>query len=117
MKSFKTYFSLFAFTLLFSVAVNAQNSDPITLKFEVSGICEMCKERIEKALDTKGIRYANWTIETSELEVVYKPNKITEEEIHQRIADAGHDTEKVKASDKAYDSIHHCCKYREDSKH
>jgi copper chaperone CopZ len=117
MNSFKTYFSLFAFTLLFSVAVNAQKNDPITLKFEVSGICEMCKERIEKALDTKGIRFANWDVETGELEVVYKPNKISEEEIHQRIADVGHDTEKVTASDEAYDSVHHCCKYREDTKH
>jgi len=28
--------------------------------------------------------------------------------------DVGHDTKELKATDEAYDSVHPCCKYRED---
>jgi len=34
-------------------------------------------------------------------------------DIHQFIADLGHDTDKIKASDLAYNSLDACCKYRD----
>lgn len=84
-----------------------------TIKFEVDGNCDMCKKRIENALDVKGIKYANWDVKTKMIEVVYRTDKISEDQIHQLIAKAGHDTPKVKATKEDYNNLHGCCKYRE----
>ena len=86
-------------------------------EFQVNGVCNMCKNRIEDALDTKGIRFAEWNVSTQMLFVAFKPNKITLEQIHQIIAEAGHDTQLVKAKDEVYEAIHGCCKYRENGEH
>ncbi len=102
-------------TLLSSIDTNAQNVE--TLKFEVGGVCEMCKARIEKALDVKGVKTAEYNLENHECTVVYSKKKITEDQIHQLIADVGHDTPKVKATDEVYSNMHDCCKYREHEDH
>jgi hypothetical protein len=39
--------------------------------------------------------------------------KIKLNDIHKSIAEIGHDTEKVTATDKAYNSLAPCCKYRD----
>jgi cation transport ATPase len=72
----------------------------------------MCKERIEKAvLKTKGVKFCNWSIETHQLTVIMDERKIDELTIHKNIAAVGHDTQKVKATDEAYNNLHDCCKY------
>ncbi len=71
----------------------------------------MCETRIERALDQKGIKLADWNLETKQCRVVYKTELYTELEIHQLIADVGHSTSKVKATKEAYDNLHSCCKY------
>lgn len=110
MKPLLNIFLAFAFIAL---ANTTEAQSTVTEKFEVGGTCEMCKGRIEKTLDVKGVRYANYDLESHQLEVVYKTKHISSEEIHQRLNDAGHDTEKSKASDEAYANIHGCCEYRE----
>ncbi len=45
--------------------------------------------------------------------VVYKPKKISEEQLHVLLNSVGHDTQSRKASDQEYAGIHSCCKYRE----
>ena len=80
---------------------------------KVFGNCGMCKERIESALDEGGVKLANWDTKTKNLEVVYNPKKITELQIHELIAAAGHDTEKVKAKDEVYAQLPFCCLYRD----
>ncbi|HAT64605.1 MAG TPA: ATPase, partial [Flavobacteriaceae bacterium] len=43
-----------------------------TATLEVDGVCMMCKMRIEKAaLKTKGVKSANWNIETHVLTLFY----------------------------------------------
>lgn len=84
----------------------------IEINFIVDGICDMCKDRIEGALDVKGIKFSEWNEDTHNCTVVYKSKKITEKEIHQLIANVGHDTDSIKATDETYNNIHHCCKYR-----
>lgn len=82
------------------------------IAFDVNGVCEMCKERIEKAvLKTKGVKFCNWSIETHQLTVIMDERKVDELTIHKNIAEVGHDTQKVKATDKAYNNLHDCCKY------
>lgn len=83
------------------------------IEFQVSGVCGMCETRIEKALDVPGVIMAEWDVETKKAKVAYKTEVISEEQIHQLIANVGHDTEKIKATDEAYANVHGCCKYRE----
>lgn len=89
----------------------------VEAKLKVRGVCGMCKTRIEITLDVKGIKYANWDRMTDTLLVVYKPSKITLDRIHTLLAEAGHDTELLKASDAAYGKVDDCCRYRELDKH
>ncbi len=77
----------------------------------------MCEERIENALDVKGIKAAEWNKTTKACEVSYRSDKITEEQIHALLNEAGHDTDKSKASEEQYGTVHACCKYREDTNH
>ncbi len=72
-------------------------NDSLTkITFKVFGNCGMCKNRIEKALKNGGVANSSWDSETKMIEVNYDASKISEDKIHHLIADAGHDTEKVK---------------------
>lgn len=80
---------------------------------EVDGVCMMCKERIEKAcIKTKGVKSAVWDVKTKELSLIYDERKTNIETISQNIADVGHDTKQITATEEAYNSVHACCKYR-----
>jgi mercuric ion binding protein len=89
----------------------------VTTEFWVGGTCEHCKERIENVVDVKGVRMANYELSEHMLEITYKPSKISEDRIHEMLADAGHDTKKKMASDEAYGQINDCCKYRKHEHH
>ncbi len=97
--------------LLSAIASFAQKKTEIT--FKVDGVCGMCEDRIEQALDVPGVIISDWNVESKMLKVAYKTKKISEQQIHQRVADAGHDTDRVKATDEVYAMIHSCCKYRD----
>ncbi len=88
-------------------------SKTVTANLKVYGNCAMCKRRIETALDTKGIKAATWNTKTKMLEVVYLPEKISEQKIHDLIASVGHDTDKAKAKDEVYANLPFCCLYRD----
>ncbi|MFT5183055.1 MAG: mercuric ion binding protein [Flavobacteriales bacterium] len=113
MKSLKYILPTLALTLFMGLSTFAQKSKPVSLEFEVGGVCDMCKKRIEKTMDIAGVVFAEYELDTHTLSLVYKPNKIDEEKIHELLNEAGHDTEKSKATDEQYDAIHNCCKYRE----
>lgn len=82
---------------------------------EVDGVCMMCKERIEKAaIKTKGVKSAVWNVETHELSLIYNEGKTDVVSISQSIADVGHDTKTIIATDEAYETVHPCCKYRDE---
>ncbi|HQQ98463.1 MAG TPA: cation-transporting ATPase, partial [Cyclobacteriaceae bacterium] len=59
------------------------------------------------------IKKATWDTKTKELVVVYNQEKITEDQIHQLVASAGHDTDKVKAKEEVYANLPFCCLYRD----
>jgi mercuric ion binding protein len=96
--------------LFFPQSIHAQKKVETT--FIVDGECNMCKERIEGALDAKGVLFSEWNVETKQLFVAYRPGKISIEEIHERINNVGHDTERSSAPDSIYENIHGCCRYR-----
>lgn len=103
-------FGLVLFTLSF---VSAQNNKDKKIEFKVTGNCDMCKKTIESSLKGKpGIKSASWNKNTKMMTVSFDPAKISEDQIHQAIADSGYDTEKKKASDKAYENLPGCCQYK-----
>lgn len=103
------YFILIIVSLLFYISANAQET---STSFKVYGNCEQCKNRIETAVHVKGVNKADWNVDTKILSVTYNPSVISLENIHQKIADAGHDTELKKAKDEIYNALPPCCQYR-----
>ena len=99
---------------LFTVTTFAQEKNK-KMTMEVNGKCEMCKMRIEKAaLATKGVKYALWDIPSHQLSLIFDERKTDPMKIKTALVAVGHDTKELKATEEAYDSIHPCCKYRED---
>lgn len=82
-------------------------------EFEVSGVCDKCETRIEDAALIKGVKFAEWDKETQILKVIYKTKHADEKDIHEAVAEAGHDTEEVKATDENYNKLPECCAYRD----
>ena len=95
-----------------SVQLFGQSKKAIDTKIFVNGMCDMCEERIEEALDIKGIKLADWNVDTKMCRIVYKEDVIKEQEIHEILAGIGHDTKKVKAKKETYENLHHCCHYK-----
>jgi periplasmic mercuric ion binding protein len=95
--------------VLVTASVVAQTKT--TTSFEVNGNCEMCKKTIEKAAKKAGATKAVWNMSTHVLDVSFKAKKTSTEKIQQAIAAAGYDNVGAKATDAAYNQLHHCCKY------
>lgn len=101
--------------MLISTITFAQNKNARST-IEVDGVCLMCKERIEKAaIKSKGVKSAIWDVKTHELRLIYDERKTDLKTIQQSVADVGHDTKEIKATDEAYHSVHPCCLYRDDT--
>lgn len=81
-------------------------------EIEVSGNCDMCKKRIEKAaFSVKGVKYAQWHADHQDLHLIIDETKCSLDDVRKAVAKAGHDTDKVKAKDADYEGLHDCCQY------
>jgi len=101
--------------LLVSGSALAQTSE---VTFWVNGVCGMCEKRIESALiNSPGVKFADWDIETLQVKVVINSKKLSEQKLHEIVAGVGHDTQKVRAKDEDYAKVNGCCKYRTLDKH
>ena len=81
-------------------------------KFTVYGNCGMCEKKIEESLDgVKGVASADWDVKSDIMTVNFDPETITLDEIKQKIADVGYDSDSHRAKDAVYDKLHGCCKY------
>lgn len=83
-----------------------------TDSLKVSGNCNMCKTRIEKAAKIDGVAKVEWNKTNKFLTVTFDPTKTNMVELGKKVAAVGHDTEKTKASDQVYNKLPACCKYR-----
>ncbi len=108
----KIFFIHLLLLCAFSGEMLAQSKN-VTANIKVYGNCIMCKQRIETALDHAGIKLAKWDTQSKNLEVVYNSKKITEQQVHELVAAAGHDTDKVKAKNDVYAKLPFCCLYRD----
>lgn len=103
-------------TIVFVTNVSASVLHDETVTFKVYGNCEMCKKNIETALlKNQNIKKATWDVKTKMLTVIYDPHMISVENIHKLVANAGYDTDTVKAPDDAYNKLHGCCQYNRPS--
>ena len=101
--------SLVALFMMGALSVFAGNK---TEKIKVYGNCEMCKTRIEKAVNAiDGISKADWNIETKLLEVTFNDAKTTTDKIEIAVAKVGHDTPHYKADNEIYEKLPSCCLY------
>ncbi|MGG9963719.1 TonB-dependent receptor domain-containing protein [Ferruginibacter sp. SUN106] len=112
----KLYFLILL--LFFSAGIsNAQNNKPITkdtsVSFKVFGACEQCKARIEGVVKGRGVKKANWDVDSKILSLTYNPSQISLDKIENRIVAVGHDLENKKAKDNVYKELPSCCHYRE----
>ncbi len=104
--------------ILFILLVTAgytygQQKQVVTKVFKVAGNCEQCKKRIENAADIKGVKNSKWDEEKQSLTVIYRSDKVTEQQIKDAVAKSGHDAEEVKAPNSKYAELPDCCKYRD----
>ncbi len=108
----------FILTLLAVVAMtfsSAAQSKITETSIEVDGLCGMCKKRIENAAYLPGVKKVNWDVETHQLNLVFRNDKVSKEEIIASINDAGHDVKGSIATDEQYANIHGCCRFRDPS--
>ena len=117
----KIIFILSLFLIGFSTQSQEVNKNKnAKIAFEVDGICGMCKKRIETAaLKTKGVKFAIWNLQSHQLNVILDERKTDVLTIQRNILKVGHDVvgldnKKVEATDEAYQTVHPCCKYREE---
>jgi copper chaperone CopZ len=115
MKTLKLFFAVLL-AAVFSFGAQAQttqksDSKARTETIKVSGNCEMCKARIEKAAKTEGVSSASWDSKTKLLTVSYDPSKTSTDALAKKVAAVGHDAGKYKADDKTYEALPACCHY------
>ncbi|MDD4778808.1 MAG: efflux RND transporter periplasmic adaptor subunit, partial [Fermentimonas sp.] len=93
-----------------NMQATAQTGEHVMLT--VQGLCEMCKDRIEKAAKSvDGVLGAVWVQADKKLHLDFDPDKTSADAVAKTIAAAGHDTDKYKADKATYDALPACCKY------
>ena len=96
----------------FTTQAQEKKNKNAKVEFQVSGNCDMCKKRIEKAAySVPGVKSAVWSIETQNLNLIVNEEKTSTLNIKNEIAKAGHDTDEAKATQADYDNLHTCCQY------
>jgi hypothetical protein len=103
---------LFIISLFTFLNIKSQNKNIITSTISVRGNCEECKNRIENAVDIKGVKLAVWEEKNQVLTVTYNPEKVSLLQIKNAVVSKGHDADTLKAKEIIYNKLPTCCKYR-----
>lgn len=96
-----------------NVQAQEKKKEVLTATYKVLGNCDECKNRIENAADIKGVKTSTWNAEAQTLTVVYRADKVSEQQIKDAVLRSGHDVEDKKASDAVYKKLPECCKFRD----
>ncbi len=111
----KTILVISIFTVFTLNSFSQDRSSKVeTTKFEVKGVCNMCKERIENAALIKGVKWVEWNKATDTLTVIYRKDKLDILDVHKSVAEVGHTTDKVDCNMEAYNKLPACCAYMGD---
>lgn len=102
--------------ILFLAATGVAQTEKTSIP--VRGNCDMCKARIEKAaLNTKGVKYANWQADGESLTLIYNSKKTTVSQVSTNIAAVGHEANGVEVADSVYAALPMCCQYADGNPH
>jgi uncharacterized protein YukE len=61
-----------------------------------------------------GAKLAVWNAKLQSLALILNAHKVSVHHVEKAVAKAGHDAQKLKASDADYANLHHCCSYARD---
>ncbi|MBP7240148.1 MAG: heavy-metal-associated domain-containing protein [Saprospiraceae bacterium] len=104
-------FLVFGLSITSSAQSKTSKGMDQTVSFKVTGICGDCKARIEStALDVKGVKKAEWDIQTDML-VIVGSSKMDKQKVANALAKAGHKSELAEADPKGYANLPACCQY------
>ena len=113
-----------------TISINRANGEIVTENFEiifeevdvtgyaeasfyVNGKCNMCTARIEKsARIMDGVGFAKYDLKKHTLTIKYDEELISPDNISEKMALVGHDTDTYRASDDKYKSLPPCCLYK-----
>ncbi len=109
----RIHFILMLGLLLSAFHVIAQDGPKTKqVQIHVEGACGMCTERIQNyAIITDGVLKAEYDLERQILTVEVDKKTFDKYQLHENIAGAGHNTNKVKATPEAYAKLPGCCQY------
>jgi len=110
---------ILAFVIFATVGITSvMAQEKVTMAtFGVRGNCGMCKGTIEKAAKAvDGVTNAMWDKKVKKIEVSFKAEKTNIMAIQKAVAASGYDTEKMTASEKAYEGLAGCCQYDRNQK-
>ncbi len=107
----------FSILLVYPCTVQAGGRSIVTKTYNVNGVCEQCKTRIENAAYIKGVKYAEWSVDTHVLTLRFDSTKTTGDDVLRIIAKAGHDAGSFTSTPEDYDNLPACCHYRTVKKH
>lgn len=103
--------------LLGIILISCSGKNNTTKTFTVYGNCSMCKSTIEKSVkNIEGIKTGVWDLPTDQMTVEFDPSKISLDDIKQKIADVGYDSDTHRAKDDVYNSLPGCCQYERPTK-
>lgn len=111
MKFFNKTITMLSIALMMLTSCDAQVNNAKTETIKIYGNCGMCKKTIEKAGNVENIAKVNWDKDTKMATISYDSSKTTLDEILQRIANAGYDSDTFSAPDEVYNNLHGCCQY------
>ncbi|MCI4667636.1 MAG: heavy-metal-associated domain-containing protein [Bacteroidia bacterium] len=109
MKSYTFLFIAF-FSFFLSGQAFAQKKT-VEDKFWAAGVCGMCQNRIETALDIPGVKFATWDKETQIVTVIYREDKVSLKQLQDKVSSVGHQTKEIPKNEKAYADLPKCCQY------
>lgn len=107
------------FSLIFITPAFAQKKaekKTVEAKFWAAGVCGMCQNRIETALDVPGVQFATWAKDSQVVTVIYRQDKVSLDELKEKVARAGHQTKDISEDSKAYSDLPKCCQYKDGAK-
>jgi mercuric ion binding protein len=100
--------------ILGSFSIQAQDKLNKNAKYEieVNGNCESCQSKIQKAaFSVSGVKSATWSVETHKLALILNEEKANILDVKKAVANAGYDTDEVKATKENYNNLPGCCQY------
>ena len=106
----KNVFIMSVLMFAFSAFGQHKKSKIDTAYINTSALCGDCKERIESTLNfQKGVKYADLSLETKIATCVYKPSKVSLDELRLALVRIGYDADEMKANPEAVKLLPKCC--------